>query len=279
MFRPNYSYFLRNVLNLSWSSNMEINSGLKEFFLRGHLKYLPHLTIDCVIFGYHDQQLKILLSKNAFLDDWCLPGGYIERGETLQQAAERTIVDRSGIKDLFLQQFGAFGSPERTRYQDFDEHQWLVLTGLPLKKDNWLLDQTVSIGFYAITDFLKSVPAIDILSVQCAWFDLMAIPSLAMDHNEIVAEALKTLRIQLYHSPIGYNMLPEKFTLAEIHTLYETLLGKKFDVSNFAKKLVLLGLLEKLNERRSIGGHRSPYLFKFNKEKYDQALIDGIVLT
>lgn len=257
---------------------MKMSNELKKFILKGYLKYLPHLTIDCVIFGYHDQQLKILLSKNAFLNDWCLPGGYIERGETLQQAAERTIVDRSGIRNLFLQQFRAFGDPNRTLYQEFDEEQWLLLTGLPLKKDNWLLDQTVSIGFYAITDFLKSVPATDILSVQCGWFDLAHLPPLAFDHNDIVAEALKTLRVQLYHSPIGYNMLPEKFTLAEIHTLYETLSGRKFDVSNFAKKLVLLGILEKLNEHRSIGGYRSPYLFKFNKKKYDQALVDGIVL-
>ena len=258
---------------------MEISSELKEFFLRGYMKYLPNLTIDCVIFGYHDQQLKILLSKNAFMSEWGLPGGYIKRGETLQQAAERTIVDRSGIENLFLQQFRAFGDPNRTRYNDFDKVKWLKLTGLPIEKGNWLLDQTVSIGFYAITDFLNSVPGTDMLSVQCEWFYLNNIPKLAFDHNEIVLEALKTLRIQLYNYPIGFSMLPKNFTLAEIHTLYETILGKKFDVSNFAKKLQLLGILEKLDMRRSIGGHRSPYLYKFNKEIYDRALVDGIVLT
>jgi ADP-ribose pyrophosphatase YjhB (NUDIX family) len=257
---------------------MEISKELRDFFLKGDQIYLPHVMIDCVIFGYHDQQLKILLSKNGFIDDWCLPGGFIVRGETLQQAAERTIVDRSGIPNLFLQQFRAFGDPNRTRYREFDAEKWFERTGLRLEKNNWLLDESISIGFYAITDFLKSVPGKDIESVECAWHDLHRLPPLAFDHENIVKEALRALRIQLYHSPIGYNMLPEKFTLAEIHTLYQTLLGKKFDVSNFARKLTVLGIIKRLNEHRVLGGHRSPYLFTFDKKKYQKALEEGAVL-
>jgi 8-oxo-dGTP diphosphatase len=107
----------------------------------------------------------------------------------------------------------------------------------------------------------------------------MSLPRLEFDHDEMVKEALHTMRVQLYHYPIGYNMLPEKFTLAEIHALYETLLGKKLDISNFPKKLAALGLLKKLNEKRSIGPHRAPHLYMFDKQAYDNALKEGIVLS
>ena len=114
-------------------------------------------------------------------------------------------------------------------------------------------------------------------TIKMRRYDLDQLPPLAFDHEQIVQEALKALRVYLYLQPIGYSMLPEKFTLAEIHTLYQTLLGRKFDVSNFAKKLTLLGIIRRLGEHRVVGGHRSPYLFTFDKEKYEQALADGVV--
>jgi hypothetical protein len=85
--------------------------------------------------------------------------------------------------------------------------------------------------------------------------------------------------MQIYHHPIGYNLLPEKFTLPEIHDLYETILGKNLDRRNFAKKLISLGIIKKLSERKSIGAHRSPFFYKFDKRKYDKALNEGIVLA
>jgi len=135
------------------------------------------------------------------------------------------------------------------------------------------------VGFYAITDFSLSVPQPDILADDCAWFDIHEIPRLEFDHDEMVREALHTMRVQLYHYPIGYSLLPAKFTLAEIHSLYETLLGKKLDISNFPKKLISLGLLKKTAEKRSIGAHRSPHLYTFNKASYENALREGLVLS
>jgi hypothetical protein len=116
-------------------------------------------------------------------------------------------------------------------------------------------------------------------SEACAWFDIDDLPRLEFDHNEMVREALHTMRIQLYHYPIGISLLPEKFTLSEIHSLYETLLGKKLDVSNFPKKLIALGLVKKLDEKRSIGAHRSPHLYRFDKVRYEDALREGLVLS
>jgi ADP-ribose pyrophosphatase YjhB (NUDIX family) len=252
---------------------------IREFILNGDKYFIPHVSIDCAIFGYHERQLRVLLIKHKILNGWCLPGGYIMRTERLVEAANRNVKERTGIDGLFLQQFKTFGDPNRVRLEEFDEERWFAATGVRITKGNWLLDQTISVGFYAITDFSLTVPQPDILADACAWFDINEIPPLEFDHDEMVKEALHTMRVQLYHYPIGYNMLPEKFTLAEIHSLYETLLGKKLDISNFPKKLIALGLLKKTAEKRSIGAHRSPHLYTFDKACYDNALKEGLVLS
>jgi 8-oxo-dGTP diphosphatase len=258
---------------------MDTSDELQDFLLNGYKYYIPHVSLDCAIFGYHERQLKLLLIKRRLEKDWCLPGGYIRRTEKLGEAASRNVRERTGIDNLFLQQFKTFGDPTRLSFDEFDEEKWFEATGIRVRRDNWLLDQTVSIGFYAITDFSQSVPQPDLMSESCAWFDLDRLPKLGFDHDEMVREALHTIRIQLYHYPIGISLLPEKFTLSEIHSLYETLLGKKLDVSNFPKKLVALGLLKKLAEKRSIGAHRSPHLYKFDKARYEDALREGLVLS
>jgi len=258
---------------------MNSDEELKDFILNGYLHYIPHVSIDCAIFGYHEQQLKVLLIKHKFLNGWCLPGGYIKRTEKLVEAANRNVKERTGIDNLFLQQFKTFGDPNRAKMDDFDEELWFKVTGVHISRDSWLIDQTISVGFYAITDFSLSIPQPGMMYVDCAWFDIDDMPKLEFDHDEMVKEALHTMRIQLYHYPIGYNMLPEKFTLSEIHALYETLLGKKLDISNFPKKLMALGLLKKLDEKRSIGAHRSPHLYMFDKERYNSALKEGLVLS
>jgi len=252
---------------------------LQDFFKNGHLHYLPYLTIDCAIFGYHDQQLKLLLVKNKVITDWCLPGGFVKRGEKLDEAAGRITQERTGIKNLFLKQFKTFGDPGRNLYKKFDKQKFADLTGIEIQDGHWLMDHTVSIGFYAITDISNASPEADVLSSECAWFPIDNLPELAFDHDAMVKEALLTMRVHLYHFPIGKNMLPEKFTLKEIHSFYETMIGKKLNPSNFPNKLIALGLLEKLDEKKNIGAHRSPTFYRFNTEVYDQALKEGLVLA
>lgn len=252
---------------------------IRDFILNGHKHYVPHVCIDCAIFGYHQQQLKILLLKNKAIDGFCLPGGYIKRTETLAAAAARIVKERTGIENLFLQQFKTFGDPGRNRIKEFDAAELAEITGVEIRKDSWFLDHTISIGFYAITDFSKAIPQPDFMSDNCSWFDVTGIPSLVFDHNEMLAEALHVLRVQLYHYPIGYNLLPQKFTLNEIHALYETILGKKLDISNFPKKLISLGVIKKLKEKRKIGAHRAPHLYKFDKAVYMRSLKNGMVLS
>lgn len=253
--------------------------GIRDFILNGHKYYVPHVCIDCAIFGYHQQQLKILLLKNKAIDGFCLPGGYIKRTETLAAAAGRIVKERTGIGDLFLQQFKTFGDPGRNRIREFNAKELARITGVPVKDNCWFLDQTISVGFYAITDFSKVNPQPDFMSDSCSWFDATRIPSLVFDHNEMFAEALHALRVQLYHYPIGYNLLAKKFTLSEIHSLYETILGKKLDISNFPKKLISLGVIRKLDEKRNIGAHRSPHLYRFDRAVYEKSLKSGLVLS
>ncbi|MCX6218102.1 NUDIX domain-containing protein [Spirosoma sp.] len=251
-----------------------------DFVKNGHQHYLPHISIDSVIFGYHDQQLKILLLNWIGYNGWGLPGGFIQRREPLGQAANRIVRERTGLDDLFLQQFYVFGdSPYRLTERSIREFTEKFDLAADVEEGNWLFERTLSIGYFALVDYSKVTVTSDFFTDAHQWCDVNNIPDLLFDHNDVVEKALTTLRQQIYHQPIGYNLLPEKFTLPEIHRLYETILGKELDPRNFSKKLLTLGLIKKLDEQRSIGPHRSPYLYQFEKEAYDFALRQGIVHT
>lgn len=249
-----------------------------EFVKNGYEKHLPHISIDSVIFGYHDQQLKILLLRWPAHGGWGLPGGFIRRREPLSEAAHRILKERTSLSNLFLQQFYVFGdSPYRV--QERSPQEFREKYGLEASEDNWLFRRTLSIGYFALVDYSKVSITTDFFTNDYYWFDVNDVPELLFDQNEVVEKALQTLRLQMYHQPIGYNLLPEKFTIPEIHTLYQTILGKDLDQRNFSKKLLTLGLIRKLDERRNIGPHRAPYLYQFEKENYEEALKEGKVQT
>jgi 8-oxo-dGTP diphosphatase len=258
---------------------MENLNELQDFITNGYKHYIPHICIDCAIFGYHDHQLKILLSSYKALDGYCLPGGYIKRTETLNEAANRIVAERTALKDLYLQQYKTFGDPDRVKWSELDFEKFMEKAGLKPIKGSWLIDQTIAIGYYALTDFSLVSPQADPMSGSCNWFNINEIPPLLFDHDQMVKDSLHTLRMQLYYYPIAAKLLPEKFTLTEIHAVYETLLDKKLDIRNFPKKLVFLGLIKKLNEKRNIGPHRAPFLYKFDMKKYNKALETGVTLT
>ena len=251
---------------------------VNDFVHNGHKEYLPHMSIDSVIFGYHQQQLKILLLKWKGYEGWGLPGGFIRRREPLSEAGHRILRERTGLSDLFLHQFQVFGdSPYRVRERSPQEFRERF--GLEVKDDNWLFERTIAIGYFALVDYSKVKVQTDFFTMDYHWWDVNDVPNLLFDHNEVVEKALATLRLQIYHQPIGYSLLPEKFTVPEIHSLYQTILGKELDQRNFVKKMVTLGLIKKLEERRNIGPHRAPYLYQFDKETYEEALKEGLVHT
>ncbi|MHB1921914.1 MAG: NUDIX hydrolase, partial [Chitinophagaceae bacterium] len=257
---------------------MENLEEFQHFFNEGYLDYRPCLTVDCAIFGYQENELQLLLVKNKVVTLWCLPGGYIRKEESLDQAATRITEERTGIGNLFLKQFKAFGNPGRNNSRgNFDPEKLFELTKIRVAENSWLKGETVSIGYYAITDLINSKPKADQLSTECRWFSVNHLPKLGYDHDEMVREALYTIRMNLYHFPIGKNLLPPKFTLKEIRHFYEVMSGKQLNASNFPNKLITLGLIVKLDEKRNIGAHRSPAYYKFDEAVYENALKEGLV--
>jgi ADP-ribose pyrophosphatase YjhB (NUDIX family) len=250
-----------------------------DHFLNGPEHYLRNVSIDNVIFGYHNKQLKVLLQRPQGISKWTVSGGYIKKTETIEEAAARIAKERTGLKNLYLKQFKAFGSPSRTKDNAISIEAIGRLAGVKIDKDNWMLDYFVSLGFYTLTEFDLVKPTGEFYTEECQWWDIFNLPTLALDHQLILEEALKTLRRDIYQFPLGYELLPEKFTLPEITALYETILGKKLDDRNFSKKLLATGIIIKLNETRHIGPHRSPFLYKFDKITYDEALKHGMVLA
>jgi len=241
--------------------------------------HLSHLSIDCVIFGYHEKQLKILCTRIGGMKGWLLPGGFIRKTEDIDDAASRILEERTGVKDLYLNQFRVFGKPDRswTNTEEWDDLKRVSKPGGKLLK--WLTDRFVSIGYYALTEYSKVTPGPGLFDSECSWFDIYDLPQMLLDHKEISDEAFKTLQQRLHHEPTGLNLLAEKFTLPELQALYETILEKKLDQRNFTKKLISLNLIKKLNEKKYIGGHRAPTLFKFNKREYHHAIKHGVELA
>lgn len=250
---------------------MEKSNRYNDLIASGHL-YLQNVSIDNVIFGYHNKELRVLLQRPQGIDLWALSGGYIKKTESIEEAARRIAEERTGLKNLFLKQFKAFGDPARSinkALQEYDDHA----------ESNWTQGYFVSLGFYTLTEFELVRPSGDYYAEECKWWDIHHLPALVLDHSTILDAALKALRLHIYHYPIGYELLSEKFTLPEIHSLYETILGKSLDSRNFTKKLLATGIIKKTKERRKIGPHRSPFLYVFEKVTYEDALKEGIVLV
>lgn len=241
---------------------------------QGGKYFLPQLSVDCVIFGFHDGELKILLLKMHRAAEWALPGGFIFKEETVDAAAHRVLKERTGIEHLFLQQFQVFSDPARSSSKATVD--WFRREGIAIDKNNWLAQRFVTIGFYALVDFAKARPHPDSFSDACEWVNLPEAGKLFMDHSAILQKALETLRLQLNYQPIGLNLLPRKFTMPELQRLYETILGKTLDRRNFQRRMLGYGILKKLAEQVTGVAHKAPYLYSFDVQRYKKALAAGL---
>jgi len=246
----------------------------KAIVLEGHHNYLPNLSIDCVVLGFHDNQLKVLLLKPKQKKEWALPGGFVLLNETIEEAGSRTLYERTGLKDTFLEQFHTFSDPDRTKHHSSVEEFKNI--GIDIQPDNWTTKRFLTVGLYALVEFSKVVPRPNVLSDYCEWWDIHKIGDLILDHNKILNKALEVLRLQLKYKPIGYNLLPQKFTLSELQKLYETLLDRKLDRGNFNRKILSYNFLTNLDEKKSGVAHKAPFLYSFNLEMYKKALAEGL---
>ncbi|MFY7730834.1 MAG: NUDIX hydrolase [Flavobacterium sp.] len=228
-------------------------------------KFLPHISVDCVVFGFHDATLKVLLTKLKDSDAWLLPGGYMGKEEELNDAANRLLYERTGVGNIYLQQFKVFSEIKRSEpfFSDYPDTLWHKMRFL-------------TVGFYALVDYTKVQPVPDEFSSDIAWHDVAKLPNMGMDHAHITAKALIKLRRELNYKPVGYNLLPEIFTMPELQRLYEAILNKSLNRGNFYRKMMAYDILDKMPETRKGGAHKAPNLYRFNLERYTAALQDGL---
>ncbi|MEM1219498.1 MAG: NUDIX domain-containing protein [Bacteroidota bacterium] len=217
----------------------------------------PALTVDCVIFGYDaDSQLKVLLIQRAHepcKDQWALPGGFVDMNEDLETAALRELEEETGVRNVFIEQLYTFGTPKRDPR-----------------------GRVVSVAYYALVNLLEHPvkAASDARNVR--WFPILELPSLAFDHQRIVEVAIYRLRAKVRYQPIGFELLPNQFTLTQLQDLYETVLGLKvqeqsLNKRNFRTRILKMGVLEEVGIQEGVS-HRPARLYRFNKEKYEQLL-------
>lgn len=206
------------------------------------------LSIDCLIFGFKDGRLDILLIKHGegiSKGRWALPGGWITYGESVDDAALRLLQSLTGISNIYLEQLKAFGDPHR----------------YPTKR-------VVTVAYFALVneENYSLIPGFTASDAQ--WFGINDVPALPYDHNAILEFGYTHLKHKVRHEPIGFNLLPEKFTLLQLQELYEAILETKLDKSNFRRKLAKMKLLKKCDEKQKHVSHRAAGLYKFDKRIY-----------
>ncbi|MFN3847993.1 MAG: NUDIX hydrolase [Spirosomataceae bacterium] len=233
--------------------------------------YIHQLSIDCVIFGYRERELKVLVPKvNIEIPLWTLPGGFIKQEESIDEAAKRILEERTGLKDIYLEQFRVFGEPTRINLeisQNLNKLKNQITENGMLDEADvvWLSKRFISIGYYALVDINKVNPKTGIFDESVDWYNVKDLPKMIMDHNEMVSHALETLRQNLDQKLIGFNLLPETFTMKEVQELYEAVYDKPFARNNFQKKILDLDVLERLEKKFTGAANKAPYLYRFRR--------------
>lgn len=216
----------------------------------------PGITVDCVVFGLDDRDsLKVILIQRKlppFQGQWALPGGFVHLDETLEEAAWRELREETGIQNVFLEQLYTFGNLNRDPRE-----------------------RIITVAYYALVNLGEYHLQATTDAADAAWFAIDNLPELAFDHSEIFQTALNRLRGKIRYEPIGFELLPKKFTLSQIQKLYETILGQKLDKRNFRKKILKMNLLRELDEVETDVAHRAARLYQFDEVKYEQLKQQG----
>ncbi|GET25422.1 NUDIX domain-containing protein [Prolixibacter sp. NT017] len=213
-----------------------------------------HLAVDCVIFGFDGEHLNLLLYKRDFEPEkggWSLMGGFLQKEETLDDAAYRVLARITGMRDIYMEQLSAFSEIDRD----------------PAAR-------VVSMAYYSlinIQDYRE-----DLLKKHGAqWFSINEIPNLVFDHSEIVDKALRRLKRRAKYQPIGFELLPETFTITQLRLLYEAIYQEKLEPANFRRKIISMNLLDRLPIKDMSNSKKGAYLYAFNKERYEEYEANG----
>lgn len=225
-------------------------------FYQNEVKF--YVSVDCIILGFNKGELNVLLYKRNFeplKGQWSLMGGFIKSGESVDEAASRVLTECSGIDTLFMEQVGAYGDVTRD-----------------------LGERVISVAYYSLVnmnDFSEEI----LKAHKAIWTKLSDVPPLIFDHNQMITDTLARLRRKAATRPVGFNLLPDKFTLPQLQSLYEAIYQTPLDKRNFRKKLNAMDILEKLDEKDKKSSKRGAFYYMFNKEKYDLLLEQGFYFS
>jgi 8-oxo-dGTP diphosphatase len=213
----------------------------------------PALSVDCVVFAVDEAQLKVLLIERGgepFKGHWALPGGFVRLHETTEEAARRELLEETGLDHVFLEQLYTFSALDRDPRE-----------------------RVVTVAYYALVR--PSVVAGGSDASQARWFGVEELPPLAFDHPQILATALTRLRGKVRYEPLGFELLPPKFTLGQLQRLYEAILGRELDKRNFRRAFLRMGILEELPELQDNVSHRPSRLYRFQRAEYKRLVKQG----
>ena len=216
----------------------------------------PAVTTDCVIFGYDGKELKVLLIERGiepFKGCWAFPGGFLNMDEDALAGARRELKEETGLEDAFIEQFHTFSEPGRDPR-----------------------GRVITIAHYALVKIQEVEGGDD--AAQARWFPIEEVPPLAFDHDRILRMAMSRLKERIHFEPVGFELLPDVFTMPQLQNLYEAILEVHFDRRNFASKMLKLGILEDTGDRPAGASSRIPVSYRFNKEKYNDLKAKGFRL-
>lgn len=212
------------------------------------------VAVDCIVFGFDKKQLKLLLFKrkiDPFKHEWSLIGSFVKGQEGVSDAAKRVLYEYTGLEDVFLEELGCYGKHDRDPGA-----------------------RVISMAHYALIRLDEQKKEL-VESHQAHWFDVDAIPDLILDHGHMVKHALDKLMRKARYQPIGFELLPEKFTIPQLKIFYDAIYQKELDRRNFRKRILSMGILKKLEEKDKSSSKKGAFLYQFDKERYEELSAAG----